>query len=61
MAFWAVTVWIVIDPVRHRRVCDMSWWMLGQRAPEWHVRGSRVVAPCLITYLAVATTIGWRS
>ena len=61
MAFWAVTVWIVIDPLRHRRVCDVSWWMIGQRAPEGYVRGSRVVAPCLTTYLAVAATISWRS
>ena len=60
MAFWAVTVFIVIDPTRHRAVCDMSWWMFGQRAPEWYVRGSRVVAPCVMTYLAVAATISWR-
>jgi hypothetical protein len=63
LVFWLAicgfVVWLAIDAKRWRAGCDLSWWMAGQRAPDWYVKWTRPVFLCAFLFTGAQAIIIW--
>jgi len=59
LAICGLTVWLTIDRDRWRAACDLTWWMAGQRAPNWYVTWTRPVFLAAFLLGAAQAIIVW--